>query len=223
MKHLYRNIVIYGTMFGLLLLVCIYLYTPTVSIQVNRGLSMLSLHDVKGLTMQLSSLGNQAALLSIVLNVLQILYAPLPFATVLTATITIVGPIAGLFVSWLGVLLGAVAAYGIARGLIGTIMKKKLVAWQGDKSVQSYGVLLLIAAWLIPGWPAELIAYLAGLSCLNFKSFISTTAIAIIPKLWLAACWGEIIPSPFTYALYLISLLCMITIVILANKRKMVQ
>lgn len=223
MKHLYRNILPYGIMVALILLACIYLFTPTVSIQVNRGLSMLSLHDVKGLTMQFSSLGNQAALLSIILNVLQILYAPLPFATVLTAAVETVGPLAGLFISWLGVLLGAAAAYGLAQAFLGSIINKKLVSWQVDKSVQSYGVLLLIAAWLIPGWPAELVAYLAGISCLDFKPFIGATAIAIIPNLWLAALWGEIIPSLFTYALYLISVLCIITVVSLANKRKMVQ
>ncbi|MEN6349242.1 MAG: VTT domain-containing protein [Syntrophomonas sp.] len=219
MKHFYRNIQPYSVMAILILLVCIYLFTPAVNIQVNRGLSMLSLHDVKGLTMQFGSLGNQAALLSITLTVLQLLYVPLPFTTVLAATVTTFGSGKGMFICWLGIVLGAATAFGIVRTFIRIIFDKKLFYF--DKSVQSYGVLLIIAAWLIPGWPGELAAYLAGLSCLDFSYFIGAAAIAAIPNIWLTSCWGEIIPRPFSYALYLISMFCIVTIIIKVIKRKM--
>lgn len=225
MKHLFRNILPYGIMLGLVPLACIYLFTPDVSIQVNRGLSMLSLHDVKGLTMQLNSLGNQAVLLAVILDILQLLYAPLPLATVLTATVRIVGPMVGILVSWLGLWLGAAVAFGIARAFLRPILHKfleKRVFFRLDNFAQQYGVLLLIAGWLIPGWPAELVAYLAGISCLSFRPFMGATAIAIIPNLGLVTLWGEIIPTPFIYALYMASWLCIIIVVTLANRRKKV-
>lgn len=226
MKNSSANILPRSIAIVFMLLIGIYLITPTISIQVNRGLSMLSFHDVKGLTMQLGSLGNQAALLSVILSVLQILYAPLPFATLLTATVTTFGSAAGLFICWLGVLLGSAGAYGIARAFFKPVIDKffaKRFHLQVNNSVQFYQILLLIAAWLIPAWTAELVAYLAGFSNLSFKYFIAATAIGIIPNLWLTARWGEMLLGPIIYALCLVSLLCVITVTVRAIFRKEIR
>jgi uncharacterized membrane protein YdjX (TVP38/TMEM64 family) len=94
--------------------------------------------------------------------------APLPFATVLTATVRIIGPMLGILLSWLGLWLGAAVAYGIARAFLRPILHKflkKRVFFRLDNLAQQYGVLLLIAGWLIPGWPAELV-YMASWLCI---------------------------------------------------------
>lgn len=137
---------------------------PEVSIQINRGLSMLKLHDVMGLIIQYRSL-SWAAVLAVALSALQILIPPLSAITVVTANNLFFGWFGGLLLSWGGVMAGMALAYAVGRAIVSPGPDYYAIL-PPHHLVARYGWMLVFTAALFPWWPLKLLFIGAGIASL---------------------------------------------------------
>ncbi len=118
----------------------------------------------------------------------------LPAQVVAIANGMAFGPVVGFALTWTGGLIGACIGFYAARllgrkpilRLLGTSRFAILDAW-----VDRHGVLVFLLARLIPFIPFFLLNYGAGLANLRFASYLSITAIGIIPMALLCVTLGD--------------------------------
>ncbi len=118
----------------------------------------------------------------------------LPAQVVAIANGMAFGPVVGFALTWTGGLIGACIGFYAARllgrkpilRLLGTSRFATLDAW-----VDRHGVFVFLLARLIPFIPFFLLNYGAGLANLRFASYLSITAIGIIPMALLCVTLGD--------------------------------
>lgn len=93
----------------------------------------------------------------------------------------------------IGATLGATAAFFIIRYAIGSLIQEKYHASlvYFNKQIEQRGALFLLIVRLIPIIPFFLINALAGLTTISARTFIVTTAIGIIPGVFINVLSGS--------------------------------
>lgn len=124
-----------------------------------------------------------APLVSVLVMVLYSLM-PLPAAAMAIANGMVFGPVAGTAITWLGALIGASIAYGLARG-VGKPAIDRYVPQRFRASFERWtryvGAGELLVVRLIPAVSFTLINYAAGLAGVRLGTFLWTTALGILP------------------------------------------
>lgn len=124
-----------------------------------------------------------APLVSILLMVIYSLM-PLPAAVMAIANGMVFGPVAGTAITWLGALIGALLAYGLARGVgkpaIDHRVPQRFRA-VFERWTRYIGAGELLVVRLIPVVSFTLINYAAGLAGVRLGVFLWTTALGILP------------------------------------------
>ena len=135
----------------------------------------------------------QWGLLSVM--VIQTIIAPLPseallaFAGVIGISLINVTVFGGL-----GLILGAVIAYFIARWggkpIIERLLGKK---WVGvlDAWVEQHGTLAILVTRLVPFIPFDLISYCCGITDLPFRNYLAATVLGAFPRCLMLAAFGS--------------------------------
>lgn len=117
-----------------------------------------------------------------------VLYAGLTVMLVPGSVLTIAagavfGPIAGTLVSVAGALLGATAAFAIAR----RTARASLEQVQGERvarvqeRLREHGLVSIVALRLVPLVPFNVLNYVAGASAIRARDYVAGTAVGIIP------------------------------------------
>lgn len=136
--------------------------------------------------------GPFAALASIGLMVLHS-FVPLPAEVLAVANGMLFGALWGTVVTWIGAMLGAWLAFGLAR-LLGRPFVEGLVAERHWATLDLWsrrgGGAALLCARLIPVISFNLINYAAGLTTISWWTFTWATAIGILPLTLLAVLTG---------------------------------
>jgi uncharacterized membrane protein YdjX (TVP38/TMEM64 family) len=151
-------------------------------------------HDAKSQIEQLiGSAGVWGAGVSIGLMVL---HSFLPFPAELLAIVNgmIYGPIWGTVITWVGAMLGAFAAFGLARALGQRFVHQLLTeknAQSVDDWVASHGPGTLLLSRFIPVISFNLINYAAGLTKISWWHFAWTTGVGILPLTTLMVVMGD--------------------------------
>lgn len=121
-------------------------------------------------------------------------FVPFPSEFLAVANGMVYGPVGGIAVTWLGAMLGAWVAFGVARTL-GRPFVQLVVArrrWQGvDDWLAKHGGRSLLAARLIPIVAFNLISYAAGLTPISWWTFTWATALGILPLTVLLVVVGD--------------------------------
>src|SRR5690606_12350443 len=103
-------------------------------------------------------------------------------------------PVWGTMLTWTGAMLGALVAFGLARGL-GRPAVARLLAQRDWKAVDDWaaseGGRVILLARLIPAIAFNLINYAAGLSRISWWTFAWTTGIGILPLTVLMVVVGD--------------------------------
>ena len=145
-----------------------------------RGIDMsaLSPADVEGFV---QSWEPWAWLGSIVLMVLHS-FVPLPAEIIALANGMLFGPWWGVAVTWVGAMLGAILAYGLARALGRPLVRRLIPArhWAKLDAIPARAGPLL-AIRLMPVISFNLVNYAAGLMGVPWWRFLWTTALGILP------------------------------------------
>ena len=157
----------------------------------------ISLADPDSLAQDVRATGAFAPLVLLALLVVQSVLLPLPSQPVLMAAGFVYGAWVGFAISWLGVLLGAIACFGIARGLgrpavVRFVSPDRLLAV--DRYVSERGLgrsfLAILSLRLFAHFSFDVTSYACGLVRFPFGWFALATALGEIPKVLLFTTLG---------------------------------
>jgi uncharacterized membrane protein YdjX (TVP38/TMEM64 family) len=174
---------------GLLIAVGILavLFLAALSLGWDLGISVQDIED------RILSWGSWGIAGSIGLMVLHS-FVPFPAEFLALANGMLYGPVWGIAITWTGAMLGAFAAFGLARWL-GRPFVARMVArrhWQVlDDWVARQGAGMVLIARFIPVIAFNLINYAAGLTRMSWWTFAWTTGIGILPMTALMVIMGD--------------------------------
>ena len=121
-------------------------------------------------------------------------FVPFPAEFLAIANGMVYGPVWGVAVTWTGAMLGAFAAFGLAR-VLGRPFVEAVVArrhWDVlDEWTAARGARLLLISRLIPVIAFNLINYAAGLTRISWWTFTWATGLGILPMTTLMVLAGD--------------------------------
>jgi uncharacterized membrane protein YdjX (TVP38/TMEM64 family) len=153
------------------------------------------LHDPHQLKEIISSFGPYAPLAYIVLQIMQVIFAPIPGAGGVIKFVGgyLFGAKAGFFYSTIALLVGSWFAFGLARIFEKWVVErfvspKTLIKF--DYLISHEGVILSFLLFLIPGFPKDALCYILGLTPMGFGIFLIISTIGRVPGTLIATLQG---------------------------------
>ena len=121
------------------------------------------------------SFGPYAAVIFVVLQGLQVVFAPIPGEVTGFVGGLLFGKIVGTILSTIGLVLGSCLAFAIARWLgasfVHKIVKKEYID-RFDYFITHRGLYITFILFLIPGFPKDSLCYLLGLTKMRWVDFV---------------------------------------------------
>ncbi len=151
--------------------------------------------DQESLTRFVNQIGPAAPLIFTILQMVQVVIPILPGAIGCAVGVIVFGPIWGLVYNYIGICIGSIAAFMLARHfgkpfvtrMIGKKAYQKYIGWTGnDKRYERILALLIF----LPVAPDDILCYISGITTMRLKKF---SAIILLCK-------------PFSIALYSLGL-----------------
>lgn len=137
--------------------------------------------------------GAWSAVASIVMMILHS-FVPLPAELIAVANGMLFGNMAGIAITWIGAMIGACVAFGLARWLGQPFVRRLVPArhWPSiDAWTENKGVATLLVARLMPVVSFNLINYAAGLAGVSWPVFLWTTGVGILPLTIFSVVMGD--------------------------------
>jgi uncharacterized membrane protein YdjX (TVP38/TMEM64 family) len=132
----------------------------------------------------LLSFGPYAAVIFVVLQGLQVVFAPIPGEVTGFVGGLLFGKFGGTMLSTLGLTLGSALAFAIARWLgasfVHKIVKKEYID-RCDYFITHKGLYITFIMFLIPGFPKDSLCYLLGLTKMRWVDFILMNVFGRLP------------------------------------------
>ena len=149
------------------------------------------LADREAVQAWVASFGAWGPLVSVLLNITQVLLAPIPGQTVGVVNGYLYGVLAGTLYSWIGVQLGSALAMGLARRfgrplVVRLVGQEQLGRW--DRLAQRQGPAFFFLVFLFPLVPDDVICFIIGLSPLSIPYMLILAGVGRLPGL-LVASW----------------------------------
>ena len=140
------------------------------------------------------SFGAYSAIVFILVQAFQVLFAPIPGEITGFIGGYLYGSAAGTFLSTVGLTLGSVAAFEIAK-VFGTRLVRKVVRRDAmerfDDFVTHRGLRITFILFIVPGFPKDSLCYLLGLTHLRRLDFILMNVLGRLPGTLILALEGE--------------------------------
>ena len=141
----------------------------------------------------ITSFGSGAPIVFILIQILQVLFAPIPGEATGFIGGYLFGASKGFLYSSLGLTAGSWIIFVIGR-LLGKRYVRKLIPIKQldrfDLLVKRQGVVVLFLFFLIPGFPKDYLCFFLGLSDLPIRVFIIITAIGRMPGTYMLSLQG---------------------------------
>ena len=141
----------------------------------------------------ISSYGAYAPLAFILLQVLQVVVAPIPGGAIEFLGGVLFGVKGGLIYSMIGLILGSWLAFSLAR-IFEKVAVEKFVSEETRKRfdylVEHEGVILSFILFLLPGFPKDALCYILGLTPMHLGIFLIISTIGRIPGTLMATLQG---------------------------------
>ncbi|MBE5735743.1 MAG: TVP38/TMEM64 family protein [Clostridiales bacterium] len=136
--------------------------------------------SVSALRQYIISSGNLGIFVYITIQLLQVVFLPIPASIICIVGSLIYGPVLGGLYCSIGVVLGSIISY-----IIGNVFGFKLVSYiiGKDKAIKysdilrKRGVLFLAIAFLLPMFPDDILCFVAGVTKIPIKKFLLVTLI----------------------------------------------
>jgi uncharacterized membrane protein YdjX (TVP38/TMEM64 family) len=171
----------------------------------------------------LKAVGPLAPVVFILLQSLQVVFAPIPGEATGFIGGYLFGIPLGLLYSTLGLTLGSVGAFLIARWL----EKHYVARWvpaevlrKFDFLMERQGALVAFILFLLPGFPKDYLCFVLGLSHMSLKLFLLICVLGRIPGTLLLTLQGAKVFKGDYYSTLIILGLCLVFIVVLAYYRE---
>jgi uncharacterized membrane protein YdjX (TVP38/TMEM64 family) len=164
-----------------------------------------------------SSFGGYAPLVFIGLQTLQVLFAPIPGEFTGFVGGYLFGIYPGLIYSTVGLSLGSLFAFLIARALgrpfVRRFMGREFMG-KFEYILERHGAFFLFILFLIPGIPKDSICYLLGLSPMHVVTFLVISCVGRIPGTLLLTMQGNSVRSEHYRAFFVVLGLILLLIVL---------
>jgi uncharacterized membrane protein YdjX (TVP38/TMEM64 family) len=175
------------------------------------------LHDHHRLKEAISSFGPYTPLAFILLQVVQVVVAPIPGAPVGFLGGYLFGVKAGFLYSMVGLTLGSWLAFKIAgifeRWLVKRFVLPKTLK-KFDYLIGHEGVILSFLLFSIPGFPKDALCYILGLTPMHVRIFLIISTVGRIPGTLIATLQGaQVSNHQYKIFLILVGISALITLV----------
>jgi uncharacterized membrane protein YdjX (TVP38/TMEM64 family) len=152
--------------------------------------SLYNKHELKRFIL---SFGAYSPLAYILLQIIQVIVAPIPGGAIEFLGGYLFGVKAGFIYSMIGLMLGSWAAFSLAR-IFEKIAVEKFVSERTRKKfdylVEHEGVILSFILFLLPGFPKDALCYILGLTPMHLGIFLIISTIGRIPGTLIATLQG---------------------------------
>jgi len=152
------------------------------------------LYDRHQLKKLISSFGPYSPLVYILAQIIQVIVAPIPGGAIEFLGGYLFGVKIGFIYSMIGLILGSLGAFHIAR-IFEKVAVEKLVPSQTMKKfnylIGHEGVILSFLLFLIPGFPKDALCYILGLTPMHTGIFLVISTIGRIPGTLIANLQGS--------------------------------
>ncbi len=149
--------------------------------------------DPNQLKKVISSFGPYAPLAFIVLQIMQVVIAPIPGGAIEFLGGYLFGVKEGFTYSMIGLMLGSCLAFSLAR-IFEKIAVEKFVSDKTRKKfdylIEREGVILSFILFLLPGFPKDALCYILGLTPMHFGIFLVISTVGRIPGTLMAILQG---------------------------------
>jgi uncharacterized membrane protein YdjX (TVP38/TMEM64 family) len=170
-----------------------------------------------------ASFGNGAPAIFIIIQILQVLFAPFPGEATGFIGGFLFGPAKGFLYSSIGLTLGSWINFTIGR-FMGKRFVRKLIPERQlnrlDKIIKGQGIIVLFVLFVIPGFPKDYLCLFLGLSKLPLKIFLILTGIGRMPGTLMLSLQGSYVFEQ-KYDLFAVIMgLCLIVILLAYKYRE---
>ena len=169
----------------------VYQYNSQLWIKIVKFYDIL--HDRHQLKKVILSFGPYSPLAYIVLQITQVVIAPIPGGAVEFIGGYLVGAKAGFLYSMIGLLIGSWIAFSLAR-IFEKLAVEKFVSAETRKKfdylIGHEGVILSFLLFLIPGFPKDALCYILGLTPMHLGIFLFISTVGRVPGTLLACLQG---------------------------------
>ena len=169
----------------------VYQYNSRIWVQVVKLYSLYQ--DQQEFKKTISSYGAYGPLAYILLQVLQVVIAPIPGGAIEFLGGVLFGVKAGFIYSMIGLALGSWLAFSLAR-IFEKVAVEKFVSEQTlkkfDYLVEHQGAILSFILFLIPGFPKDALCYILGLTPMHLGIFLVISIVGRIPGTLIATLQG---------------------------------
>jgi uncharacterized membrane protein YdjX (TVP38/TMEM64 family) len=171
----------------------------------------------------LKDAGPLAPVVFILIQSLQVVFAPIPGEATGFIGGYLFGVPLGLLYSTLGLTLGSVGAFFIARWLEEHYVKRWIPAeilQKFDFLMERQGALVAFILFLLPGFPKDYLCFVLGLSRMPFKLFLLICTVGRIPGTLLLTLQGAKVYKGDYYSTAIILGLCLVLVLVLGYYRE---
>ena len=178
----------------------------------------------KRLKIFIASFGPYAAPVFILAQVMQVVVAPIPGELTGFVGGLLFGAIRGALLSTVGLTLGSLVAFGIARmlgaGFVHKIVKKEYID-RFDYFITHKGLYITWMLFILPGFPKDSLCYLLGLTRLRYLDFILINVLGRLPgTLMLTLQGGAVRDAHYQeFSLYLIGSAIFVSVLYVAKNQ----
>lgn len=140
------------------------------------------------------SYGQYSILAFLGLQIIQVVAFFIPGEVIQVSGGYIYGTLAGGLISLVGITMGSAIVYSISR-LYGKPFIRKIIS---NKQMKFFDKVLKLGSinfvvfllYLIPGIPKDVLAYICGISDINFKNFMLYSTLGRVPGIFISALFG---------------------------------
>lgn len=167
-----------------------------------------------------TSYGSAAPVVFIIIQILQVLFAPFPGETTGFVGGFLFGTAKGFLYSSIGLTVGSLINFLIGRFLGKHYVRKLIPPAQLDrldKIVKRQGVIVMFVLFVFPGFPKDYLCLFLGLSAIPLKVFIILAAIGRMPGTLMLSLQGSYVFEQ-RYGVFALILCVCLTLVLLAYR-----
>jgi uncharacterized membrane protein YdjX (TVP38/TMEM64 family) len=176
---------------GVVLVFITYRYNSLLWTEAVRFYDLL--HDLPRLKKMLCSFGPYSPLVFILIQISQVVVAPIPGGPIEFMGGYLFGVKAGFLYSMIGLVLGSWFAFGLARIFEKRVVEKfvsEASRKKFDYLIGHEGVILSLLLFLIPCFPKDALCYILGLTPMHLGIFLLVSTIGRMPGTLMATLQG---------------------------------
>lgn len=155
------------------------------------------INSVDALREYIEGMGGMAAAIYVVFSFLQVVLLPVPGSVSVAVGVAMFGPLKCAIYSFIGIVLGSVAAFGIGRwigyrAVCWIVGQDSLDKWL--KKLKGKDYLILSLMFLLPLFPDDILCFVAGLSSMTWGYFLIMITVTRLISVFSTAYSFELIP-----------------------------